>query len=112
VGGEGWLSAGWVCDADWRMSGDWEDDLCKKALALVEELCFQSGGFSQSESCREFIYLMRRPNRQMNTGKNTANPIKGMADPKISILSSFTRLHVVTNQYGLLSCPRNTKEDV
>lgn len=101
-----------MCDADWRMSGDWEDDLCKKALVLVEELCFRSGGFSQSASCQEFSYMMRGPNRQMNTGKNTAKSVKGMADPKISILSSFTGLHVVTNQYGLLSCPRNTKEDV
>lgn len=79
-----------MCDADWRMSGDWEDDLCKKALVLVEELCFRSGGFSQSASCQEFSHIMREPNRQMNTGKNTANPVKGMADPKISILSSFT----------------------
>ncbi|KTF85581.1 hypothetical protein cypCar_00013022, partial [Cyprinus carpio] len=62
-----WLSAGWVCDADWRMSGDWEDDLCKKVLVLVEELCFRSGGLSQSASCQEFSYLMRRPKGQLNT---------------------------------------------
>ncbi|KAK2916290.1 hypothetical protein Q8A67_000664 [Cirrhinus molitorella] len=49
------------------MSGDWEDDLCKKALVLVEELCFRSGGLSQSASCQEFSYMMRGPNRQLNT---------------------------------------------
>uniref|UniRef100_A0A671RC63 C2 domain-containing protein n=1 Tax=Sinocyclocheilus anshuiensis TaxID=1608454 RepID=A0A671RC63_9TELE len=49
------------------MSGDWEDDLCKKALVLVEELCFRSGGLSQSASCQEFSYMMRGPNGQLNT---------------------------------------------
>uniref|UniRef100_A0A8C1HIG1 Synaptotagmin III n=1 Tax=Cyprinus carpio carpio TaxID=630221 RepID=A0A8C1HIG1_CYPCA len=49
------------------MSGDWEDDLCKKVLVLVEELCFRSGGLSQSASCQEFSYLMRRPKGQLNT---------------------------------------------
>ncbi|XP_042581055.1 synaptotagmin-C-like [Cyprinus carpio] len=48
------------------MSGDWEDDLCKKALVLVEELCFRSGGLSQSASCQEFIHLIRR-NGQLKT---------------------------------------------
>uniref|UniRef100_A0A8C1MDG0 Synaptotagmin III n=1 Tax=Cyprinus carpio TaxID=7962 RepID=A0A8C1MDG0_CYPCA len=48
------------------MSGDWEDDLCKKALVLVEELCFRSGGLSQSASCQEFIHLIR-PNGQLKT---------------------------------------------
>ncbi|XP_052408848.1 synaptotagmin-C [Carassius gibelio] len=49
------------------MSGDFEDDFCKKALVLVEELCFRSGGLSQSASCQEFSYMMRGPNRQLNT---------------------------------------------
>lgn len=42
------------------MSGDWDEDLCKKALVLVEELCFNSPrGYSQSERCQEFSYLLR-----------------------------------------------------
>lgn len=61
-----------MCDADWRMSGDWEDDLCKRALVLVEELCFRSGGFRQSASCQEFSDMMRGPNGPINTGKSTA----------------------------------------
>ncbi|XP_030646237.1 synaptotagmin-C [Chanos chanos] len=49
------------------MSGDWEEDLCKKALMLVEELCFSSGGLSQSASCQEFSYLLRGRSRQLDT---------------------------------------------
>ncbi|KAF7658893.1 hypothetical protein LDENG_00006630, partial [Lucifuga dentata] len=50
------------------MSGDWDEDLCKKALVLVEELCFNSPrGYSQSERCQEFSYLMRGRNRQLDT---------------------------------------------
>ncbi|KAK9977651.1 hypothetical protein ABG768_019454 [Culter alburnus] len=49
------------------MSGDWEDDLCKRALVLVEELCFRSGGFRQSASCQEFSDMMRGPNGPINT---------------------------------------------
>uniref|UniRef100_A0A3P9KTJ5 Synaptotagmin 3 n=1 Tax=Oryzias latipes TaxID=8090 RepID=A0A3P9KTJ5_ORYLA len=41
------------------MSGDWEEDLCKKALMFVEELCLNSPkGYSQSERCQEFRYLL------------------------------------------------------
>ncbi|KAL4617842.1 synaptotagmin-C-like [Arapaima gigas] len=50
------------------MSGDWDDDLCKKALMLVEELCFHSsGGYSQSERCQEFTYMLRGRNRQVDS---------------------------------------------
>ncbi|KAJ8399919.1 hypothetical protein AAFF_G00406490 [Aldrovandia affinis] len=50
------------------MSGDWDEDLCKKALMLVEELCFHSpGGYSQSESCLEFSYMLSGRNRQTDT---------------------------------------------
>ncbi|XP_017351589.1 synaptotagmin-C [Ictalurus punctatus] len=49
------------------MSGDWEEDVCKKALVLVEELCFGSGGYSHSASCEEFSYMMRGPNRHIDT---------------------------------------------
>lgn len=64
---------GWECDADWRMSGDWDEDLCKKALVLVEELCFNSPrGYSQSERCQEFSYLLRGRNRQLDTGEASA----------------------------------------
>ncbi|XP_023654155.1 synaptotagmin-C isoform X1 [Paramormyrops kingsleyae] len=50
------------------MSGDWDEDLCKKALMLVEELCFHMpGGYSQNERCQEFIDLLRGPYRQMDT---------------------------------------------
>ncbi|CAB1442122.1 unnamed protein product [Pleuronectes platessa] len=46
------------------MSGDWDEDLCKKALVLVEELCFNSPrGYSQSERCQEFTYMLRGRNR-------------------------------------------------
>uniref|UniRef100_A0A3Q2Z659 Synaptotagmin 3 n=1 Tax=Hippocampus comes TaxID=109280 RepID=A0A3Q2Z659_HIPCM len=49
------------------MSGDWDEDLCKKALMLVEELCFNSPrGHSQSELCQEFSYLLRGRNRQLD----------------------------------------------
>uniref|UniRef100_A0A6Q2YJY5 C2 domain-containing protein n=1 Tax=Esox lucius TaxID=8010 RepID=A0A6Q2YJY5_ESOLU len=43
------------------MSGDWDEDhLCKKALTLVEELCFHSAArVSHEDSCRDFIYMMR-----------------------------------------------------
>lgn len=50
------------------MSGDWDEDLCKKALVLVEELCFNSPrGYAQSERCQEFSYLLRGRNRQIDT---------------------------------------------
>ncbi|KAL4658291.1 synaptotagmin-3 isoform X1 [Arapaima gigas] len=50
------------------MSGDWDEDLCKKALMLVEELCFHSpGGYSQNERCQEFSYMLRGRNRQVDT---------------------------------------------
>uniref|UniRef100_A0A3B4XZA8 Synaptotagmin 3 n=1 Tax=Seriola lalandi dorsalis TaxID=1841481 RepID=A0A3B4XZA8_SERLL len=49
------------------MSGDWDEDLCKKALVLVEELCFNSPrGYSQSERCQEFSYLLRGRNRPLD----------------------------------------------
>lgn len=54
------------------MSGDWDEDLCKKALMLVEELCFNSPrGHSQSELCQEFSYLLRGRNRQLDAGKES-----------------------------------------
>ncbi|XP_066498942.1 synaptotagmin-C isoform X1 [Hoplias malabaricus] len=49
------------------MSGDWDEDMCKKALVLVEELCFRSGGYSQSASCQEFSYMIRGHNKQMDS---------------------------------------------
>lgn len=56
------------------MSGDWDEDLCKKALVLVEELCFNSPrGYSQSERCQEFSYLMRGRNIQLDTGEGRRN---------------------------------------
>uniref|UniRef100_A0A3B3RKN3 Synaptotagmin 3 n=1 Tax=Paramormyrops kingsleyae TaxID=1676925 RepID=A0A3B3RKN3_9TELE len=46
------------------MSGDWEEHLCKKALILVEELCFHSSrGYSQNKRCQEFDYLRNGHNR-------------------------------------------------
>ncbi|XP_066564789.1 synaptotagmin-C [Amia ocellicauda] len=42
------------------MSGDWDEDLCKKALMLVEELCFHSpAGYHDNERCQEFNYMLR-----------------------------------------------------
>lgn len=52
------------------MSGDWEEDVCKKALVLVEELCFHSEGYSQSASCQEFSYMMTGRNRHVDTGNH------------------------------------------
>ena len=53
------------------MSGDWDEDLCKKALMLVEELCFNSPrGYAQSEHCQEFSYLLRGQNRPLDQGNN------------------------------------------
>lgn len=64
-------TAGAECDADWRMSGDWDEDLCKKALVLVEELCFNSPrGYSQSKRCQEFTYLLRGGNKHIDAGKS------------------------------------------
>lgn len=55
------------------MSGDWDEDLCKKALVLVEELCFNSPrDYSQSERCQEFSYLLRGRNRQLDSGEAPA----------------------------------------
>lgn len=63
-------TAGAECDADWRMSGDWDEDLCKKALVLVEELCFNSPrGYSQSKRCQEFTYLLRGGNKHLDAGR-------------------------------------------
>uniref|UniRef100_A0A3P8VVN8 Synaptotagmin 3 n=1 Tax=Cynoglossus semilaevis TaxID=244447 RepID=A0A3P8VVN8_CYNSE len=47
------------------MSGDWDDDMCKKALMLLEELCYSQRGNSQSKSCQEFSYLHRGRNIQL-----------------------------------------------
>ncbi|KAJ7989521.1 hypothetical protein DPEC_G00305410 [Dallia pectoralis] len=45
------------------MSGDWDEEhlhMCKKALTLVEELCFHSAArVSHEDSCQEFIYMTR-----------------------------------------------------
>ncbi|XP_042563684.1 LOW QUALITY PROTEIN: synaptotagmin-C [Clupea harengus] len=50
------------------MSGDWDEDLCKKAFMLVEELCFKSPeGRSQSEHCQEFSYIMRGGSRPQDS---------------------------------------------
>uniref|UniRef100_A0A8C4ENU8 Synaptotagmin III n=1 Tax=Dicentrarchus labrax TaxID=13489 RepID=A0A8C4ENU8_DICLA len=50
------------------MSGDWDEDMCKKALVLVEELCFHSPrGYSQSERCEEFTFLLRGRNNRLDT---------------------------------------------
>ncbi|CAF95176.1 unnamed protein product [Tetraodon nigroviridis] len=57
------------------MSGDWDEDLCKKALVLVEELCFNSPrDYSQSERCQEFSYLLRGRNRQLDSGEAPSAP--------------------------------------
>lgn len=65
------LTASAECDVDWRMSGDWDEDLCKKALVLVEELCFNSPrGYSQSKRCQEFTYLLRGGNKHLDAGKS------------------------------------------
>lgn len=57
------------------MSGDWDEDMCKKALVLVEELCFRSGGYSQSASCQEFSYMMRGRNSQIDSGNSAVHQL-------------------------------------
>lgn len=60
------------------MSGDWEEHLCKKALILVEELCFHSSrGYSQNKRCQEFDYLRSGHNRPIDSGKLLTAEIKG-----------------------------------
>ncbi|KAG5832337.1 hypothetical protein ANANG_G00290030 [Anguilla anguilla] len=50
------------------MSGDWDEDLCNKALVLAEELCFHSpGGYSQNERCQELSDILRGRHRQIDT---------------------------------------------
>ncbi|KAJ8347246.1 hypothetical protein SKAU_G00286470 [Synaphobranchus kaupii] len=50
------------------MSGDWDEDLCNKALVLAEELCFRSpGGYSQNERCQELSDILRGRHRQIDT---------------------------------------------
>ncbi|KAL0993310.1 hypothetical protein UPYG_G00105940 [Umbra pygmaea] len=43
------------------MSGDWDEEhLCKKALDLVEELCFHSAArFSHQDRCKDFLFMKR-----------------------------------------------------
>lgn len=59
------------------MSGDWDEDLCKKALGLVKELCFNSPrDYSQSERCQEFSYLLRGHNSQLDSGEAPSARLK------------------------------------
>ncbi|KAJ8253623.1 hypothetical protein COCON_G00202350 [Conger conger] len=52
------------------MSGDWDEDLCNKALVLAEELCFRSpGGYSQNERCQELSDILRGRHRQIDTAE-------------------------------------------
>lgn len=45
------------------MSGDGEEDICRNALALVDELCFGLRGHHSNEKCIEFSYLLRDRDR-------------------------------------------------
>ncbi|XP_072128019.1 synaptotagmin-C [Mobula birostris] len=45
------------------MSGDGEEELCRNALALVNELCFSVRGNHNNEKCIEFSYLLRDRDR-------------------------------------------------
>ncbi|XP_028669455.2 synaptotagmin-C [Erpetoichthys calabaricus] len=51
------------------MSGDWEDEICKSALTLVQELCFNSGlrAYEANERCQDFSYLLRDRGRTRHT---------------------------------------------
>ncbi|KAK1797957.1 hypothetical protein P4O66_000720 [Electrophorus voltai] len=88
------------------MSGDWEEDLCKKALVLVEELCFRSGGYSHSASCQEFSYMMRGRNGQVDTESpephGTHRPGRGNHTHPWNMAATFF-IH------GASSRPRNTE---
>lgn len=77
------------------MSGDWDEDVCKKAMLLVEELCFNSPrGYSQSERCQEFSYLMRGRNRQLDTGEGS-NPESRRARWRTRVVTACWERRVV-----------------
>lgn len=40
------------------MSGDYEEEICKTALMLVQELCSHKDVFDSNEKCQEFNYLL------------------------------------------------------
>ena len=51
------------------MSGDWDDDLCKSVLVVVEKLCFNSlSGYSQNEVCKQISYVIGGRKGNLNTG--------------------------------------------
>lgn len=52
------------------MSGDWEEDLCKRALMFVEEVCSNfPKDDSHNERCDEFRYLLRSPIGRLDSGE-------------------------------------------
>ncbi|TWW70348.1 Synaptotagmin-C Synaptic vesicle protein O-p65-C [Takifugu flavidus] len=89
------------------MSGDWDEDVCKKAMELVEELCFNSPrGYSQSERCQEFSYLLRGRNRQLDTvvvhWGSDVNRDGSPADRKLLIEISVSLLSVIVTFCGIV----------
>lgn len=89
------------------MSGDWDEDLCKKALVLVEELCFNSPrGYSQSERCQEFSYLLRGSNRQLDAGNAASDFIF------IFTMSTFAKTYKYNTNEGSFApvCSRRIQQ--
>ncbi|KAM8794751.1 synaptotagmin-3 [Eudromia elegans] len=59
------------------MSGDYEEDVCRSALSLVQELCFSLRALERHERCLEFTDLLR----------NRGHPRPSDADISVSLLS-------------------------
>ncbi|XP_068524637.1 synaptotagmin-3 [Anas acuta] len=59
------------------MSGDYEEDVCRSALRLVQELCFAPRARAQHQQCLEFTDLLR----------HRGHPRPADADISVSLLS-------------------------
>lgn len=89
------------------MSGDWDEDMCKKAMVLVEELCFNSPrGYSQSERCQEFSYLLRGRNRQLDTGEAPPRPQVPIPHPQRQTLVNEGRYCMFREASGEILMPK------
>lgn len=81
------------------MSGDWDDDMCKKALMLLEELCYSQRGNSQSKSCQEFSYLHRGRNIQLEPGN--AHKPGVLQNDRMCLRNTVCHVNqVISNLYG------------
>lgn len=64
------------------MSGDYEEDVCRSALRLVQELCFAPRARPPHDKCLEFTDLLRHRGhpRPSDAGQHPAPP-KGVGPP-------------------------------